>query len=115
MPPAPTLKEVQSLYAAFQNTSHRFTSYNFHNYFLRRTHLAFKPVLESLNPQAGSEVQAKQLDPAQLSKWFVEQQKELEVIKRAAEVNRMFQGPKLVVEHARPITAGGGEGAEASP
>jgi hypothetical protein len=67
------------------------------------------------------------------------------VLKRAGEVNRTFQGPKMVIEHARPITgehissfpsrwwldivlttfisssticsytAGGGEGVEASP
>lgn len=39
---------------------------------------------------------------------------ELEVLKRAAEINRMYEGPKLVVEHARPITSGGGAGMEAS-
>ncbi|WRT64923.1 uncharacterized protein IL334_001863 [Kwoniella shivajii] len=115
MPPAPTLTQVQSLYSSFQTVSSRFTSYNFHNYFLRRTHLTFKPVLENLSPTPGSATQAKQIDPSELSKWFEEQQKELEVIKRAAEVNRMYQGPKLVVEHATPITAGGGSGAEASP
>ncbi|WWD00434.1 hypothetical protein V866_007347 [Kwoniella sp. B9012] len=116
MPPAPTISEIQSLYHSFQTVSSRFTSYNFNQYFLRRSHQTFKPVLQSLSPAPGTEsVQAKQLDPAELSKWFEEQKKELDVIKRAAEVNRMFKGPKLVVEHAQPITAGGGEGAEASP
>lgn len=36
------------------------------------------------------------------------------MVRRAAEVNRAFEGPKLVVEHAEPITGGGGAGMEAS-
>ncbi|WWC87053.1 uncharacterized protein L201_001938 [Kwoniella dendrophila CBS 6074] len=116
MPPAPTLKEIQSLYHSFQTASQRFTSYNFNQYFLRRTHLTFKPILDSLQPESGSELvgNKKQLDPTELSKWFEEQKNELEVIKRSSEINRMFKGPKLVVEHATPITGGGGAGAEAS-
>ncbi|WVQ97893.1 hypothetical protein IAU59_005010 [Kwoniella sp. CBS 9459] len=114
MPPAPTLTQIQSLYNSTITAASRFASYNFHNYFLRRTDQVFKPVLDSLSPPAGSEVTASSPDPNALSKFYEEQTKELEVIKRAAEVNRMFEGPKLVVEHARPITSGGGAGMEAS-
>ncbi|OCF37482.1 mitochondrial protein [Kwoniella heveanensis BCC8398] len=114
MPPAPTLTQIQSLYNSTITAASRFTSYNFHNYFLRRTDRVFKPVLDSLSPPPGSEVTAKSPDLNALSKFYEEQTKELEVIKRAAEVNRMFEGPKLVVEHARPITSGGGAGMEAS-
>lgn len=49
-----------------------------------------------------------------VTKFLEERSKELEVMKRSAEVNRMFEGPKLVVEHAQPITGGGGAGMEAS-
>jgi hypothetical protein len=49
-----------------------------------------------------------------LAKFYETKQAELEVLKRASEVNRMFAGSKLVVEHARPITSGGGAGMEAS-
>ena len=49
-----------------------------------------------------------------MAKFYEEKKAELEVLKRASEVNRQFAGPKLVVEHARPITSGGGAGMEAS-
>ncbi|WVR04514.1 hypothetical protein IAU60_001518 [Kwoniella sp. DSM 27419] len=114
MPPAPTLAQVQSLYHSTLTAAGRFTSYNFHNYFIRRTDRVFKPVLDSLAPPAGHESPAGNVDPVKLGEFYQAQQKELEVIKRAAEVNRMFEGPKLVVEHARPITSGGGAGMEAS-
>jgi hypothetical protein len=54
------------------------------------------------------------MDPTKLAIFYAEKQAELEVLKRAAEVNRMYEGPKLVVEHAQPITSGGGAGMEAS-
>ena len=50
----------------------------------------------------------------EIQKFYDTESKELEVIKRAAEVNRMYEGPKLVVEHATPIEGGGGAGMEAA-
>lgn len=55
-----------------------------------------------------------QPDPSTLAKFYEKKTAELEVLKRAAEVNKMYAGPKLVVEHATPITSGGGAGMEAS-
>jgi len=63
-------------------------------------------VLKSLEGGVGSQVD--------LAQFYADQSKELEVLKRAAEVNRMYEGQKLVVEHASPITSGGGAGMEAS-
>ncbi|KAE8232265.1 hypothetical protein CF326_g2706 [Tilletia indica] len=40
--------------------------------------------------------------------------KELDVLRRAAIVNRIYQGERLVVEEPRLIVGGGGSGAEAS-
>lgn len=65
-------------------------------------------MLSSLQSQSGTP------SAADIQKFYDTESKELEVIKRAAEVNRMFEGPKLVVEHARPIEGGGGAGMEAS-
>ena len=113
MPPAPTLTQIRSLYNATLTTATRFTSYNYHNYFVWHTHNAFKPILSALDPPPGS-TPLPQPDPASLAKFYEEQNQELEVLKRAVEVNRAFAGPKLVVEHARPITSGGGAGMEAS-
>ena len=114
MPPAPTLVQVQGLYNAMITAASRFASYNYRNHFLRRTDEMYKPILAALNPTPGS-TPVSSPDLADLAKFYEEQSKELEVLKRAAEVNRMYEGPKLVVEHARPITGGGGgAGMEAS-
>jgi hypothetical protein len=115
MPPAPTVTQLKSLHNALTSASSRFTSYNFHPYFSRRVRETWAPVLSTLDPPGGSaSVSAPQPDLSELARFYEEQSKELEVIKRAGEVNRMFEGPKLVVEHARPITSGGGAGMEAS-
>jgi hypothetical protein len=113
MPPAPTLPQIQSLYNATLTASSRFGSYNYHSFFTYRTNETFKPILDALDPQPGS-TPVPQPDPTVLAKFYEKKQAELEVLKRAAEVNVMFAGPKLVVEHARPITSGGGAGMEAS-
>ncbi|KAK4689846.1 LYR motif-containing protein 4, partial [Tremellales sp. Uapishka_1] len=113
MPPAPSLTQIQSLYSSTITAASRFTSYNFHNYFLRRTDEAFKPILTALDPPPGS-TPVSLPNPSDLAKFYEEQTTELEVLKRAAEVNRMYEGPKLVVEQATPITGGGGAGMEAS-
>lgn len=113
MPPAPTVQQIQSLYSATVNASQRFTSYNFHKYFLRRTDEIFKPVLASLTPPAGS-APSDPIDPSRLAQFYEHQKTQLEILERASEVNRMYEGPKLVVEHAQPITSGGGAGMEAS-
>ncbi|WVN88005.1 uncharacterized protein L203_103203 [Cryptococcus depauperatus CBS 7841] len=113
MPPAPTVQQIQSLYRATVSASQQFSSYNFKKYFLRRTDEVFKPVLASINPPAGS-APVNPPDPVQLAQFYEDRKAQLEVIRRASEVNRMYQGPKLVVEHARPITSGGGAGMEAS-
>jgi hypothetical protein len=114
MPPAPTIPQIQSLYNATLTTAARFGSYNFHSFFTYRTHQTFKPILSALDPEPGS-TPMSQPDPNMLAKFYETKTAELEVLKRSAEINRMYAGQKLVVEHARPITAGGGDGAEASP
>ena len=50
----------------------------------------------------------------ELAAFYEDQAGQLEVLKRAAEVNVLFKGPKLVVEHPKIITGGGGAGMEAS-
>jgi len=113
MPPAPTLTQLQSLHSALINSSSRFGSYNFRQHFVRHADDVFQPVFSALSPPAGS-TPTSPPDATALAALYWEQQKELEVLKRAAEVNRMFAGPRLVVEHASPITSGGGAGMEAS-
>jgi hypothetical protein len=55
-----------------------------------------------------------QPDPNMLARFYETKKEELEVLKRSAEINKMYAGQKLVVEHATPITSGGGAGMEAS-
>ncbi|KAI5455128.1 hypothetical protein NCC49_002399 [Naganishia albida] len=104
----PTAAQLRTLYQNTLTASQRFASYNFSNYFTRRAKQTFEPYLSS-------EDKLTSVKPEELSKFYQEKTQELEVLRRSAEVNRMYEGPKLVVEHALPITAGGGDGAEASP
>jgi len=67
-----------------------------------------------MDPEPGS-TPLPQPDPNTLAKFYETKTAELEVLKRSAEINRMYAGQKLVVEHAQPITSGGGSGMEASP
>ncbi len=107
MPPAPSPAQVRALYDNLLQTSNRFASYNFRNYFARRTRETFAPVLSRLD---GATAEASSSTAggghADLAKFYDDQSKELAVLRRAADVNRMFEGPKLVVEHAQPITSG---------
>ncbi|CAE6410411.1 unnamed protein product [Rhizoctonia solani] len=97
---APSRAQILSLYGAMIRTSRSFSSYNFRNYFLRRTRTQFH---EHLNEK----------DPAQIRTFYDTGLRELEVLKRCAIVNRLYEGPRLVVER-KPIVAGGGAGVEAS-
>ena len=131
---APTAAQVQSLYNATRAAASKFTTYNFRSHFIRRADEVFKPVISSLQsgssssssstPTASSSSSASTtlgaldlsapMSAQALTQFYNEHVKELEVLKRSAEVNRMFEGPKLVVEHPRIITSGGGAGMEAS-
>jgi hypothetical protein len=103
-----SLQRVQALYKATHASASRFASYNFHNYFVRRTDETFRPIIASLEKDSSS------MSSEAVTRFLEERSQELEVMKRSAEVNRLFEGPKLVVEHATPITGGGGAGMEAS-
>ncbi|KAL9938995.1 hypothetical protein V8E36_001808 [Tilletia maclaganii] len=48
-----------------------------------------------------------------VAKFYATAVKELDVLRRAAIVNRLYQGERLVVEQPRLIVGGGGNGAEA--
>jgi len=102
---APTRNQVLSLYTSMLRTSRTFASYNFRNYFIRRTRQVFRE-------------HAGETDPARARQFLDEGLKELEVLRRAAVVNRLYEGPKLVVEKERLGRAaglgGGGGGMEAS-
>lgn len=133
MSPAPSSAQIRTLYQNTLAASKRFSSYNFAQYFTRRTQQTFEPYLQS-------DDKIKAIKPEELAKFYQQQSAALEVLRRSGELNRMYEGPQLVIEHALPITgmcrrsrrfklsflsrieslilhtsAGGGDGAEASP
>lgn len=88
------------LYANLLRASRSFASYNFREYFLRNTRTKFR-------------LAAAETDPARIQASYAEFREQLKVLQRSAVVNRLFEGPKLVVERSRVIVGGGGSGMEA--
>lgn len=119
------------------------SSYNFRTYFLRRsrdlfrsnllpaseasysspfskasgrTTLASPTTLTSSAPEVLTSHTTNQDVPpeARLAAFYQTAKKDLEVLRRAALTNRMYEGERLVVEKPQIIVGGGGAGAEAS-
>ncbi|KAG8950111.1 hypothetical protein FRC04_007965 [Tulasnella sp. 424] len=98
---APTKTQIRALYSSFIRTSRSFASYNFRTYFIRNSQEKFRAHLQEKDPQRVTELYNQALQ-------------DLALLKRAAVVNRLYEGPKLVVEKPRIIVGGGGAGMEAS-
>ncbi|EEB97635.1 hypothetical protein MPER_03009 [Moniliophthora perniciosa FA553] len=82
---APTRRMILSLYGSTLRTSRSFSSYNFRNYFLRRTKDQFRAL------QA-------ETDPEKVKNLYAEAVKELAVLRRSAIVNQLYGGWRLAVE-----------------
>lgn len=93
------MSQVQTLYNQTLAASKQFASYNFRNYFVRRTNEKFAPFI-----QTGSASTTSASNQTADSAWLEERKNELAVLDRAGKINTMFQGPKLVVERSIPIT-----------
>ncbi|KAH9962233.1 hypothetical protein BC827DRAFT_1358697, partial [Russula dissimulans] len=81
----PSAKSILHLYASMLRTSRTFSSYNFREYFLRRTKSTFREI-------------QKERDPARLAALYSESIKELTTLKRGAIVNQLYGGWTLAVE-----------------
>ncbi|KAH9903451.1 hypothetical protein C8Q73DRAFT_742507 [Cubamyces lactineus] len=81
----PTKQSILHLYHSMLRTSQSFSSYNFRQYFVRRTKSTFREV-------------QNETDPAKLAAFYEEKAKELAVLKRSAIVNQLYGGWKVVVE-----------------
>jgi len=85
-------------------TSRSFSSYNFREYFLRRTKSTFREI--QVCPSDGHEyslsnpllLSQKERDPARLAALYGESVKELTALKRSAIVNQLYGGWTLAVE-----------------
>ncbi|KIP07400.1 hypothetical protein PHLGIDRAFT_19189 [Phlebiopsis gigantea 11061_1 CR5-6] len=85
----PTKEALLQLYSNSLRTARAYSSYNFREYFVRRTKSQFREIQD-------------EKDPAKLSAFYNERVKELAVIKRGAIVNQLYGGWKLVLENEPP-------------
>ncbi|GAA5938396.1 Isd11p [Sporobolomyces koalae] len=137
-----TRTHLLALYKEQLRVANSFASYNFKQYFVRRTRDKFRLELPALldanyspasastssspstsastpTPSAGEsarEVEGAQSNEQRLRAWYSESLSELAVMARSAIVNGMYEAPKLVVEGRGKVMSvgGGGAGAEAS-
>ncbi|BGP06749.1 hypothetical protein JCM10049v2_002573 [Rhodotorula toruloides] len=139
-----TRAHLLALYKEELRVAHSFASYNFKQYFLRRTRNKFRTELPALldasyaspalapsssssspaapeastspTPASPSAEGAGRTPEERLRDWYTESLGELAVMARAAIVNKMYEAPKLVVEGRGKVMAvgGGGAGVEAS-
>ncbi|EJD51870.1 hypothetical protein AURDEDRAFT_55999 [Auricularia subglabra TFB-10046 SS5] len=82
----PTRTSILHLYGSMLRASRSFTSYNFRQYFIRRTRSTFR------------QIQAQ--DPERVQAFYDNGLHELLVLRRAAIVNSLYGGRRLVVERA---------------
>ncbi|KAN0111805.1 hypothetical protein V8E52_008185 [Russula decolorans] len=81
----PSAKAILQLYASMLRTSRSFSSYNFREYFLRRTKTTFREI-------------QNEKDPARVAALHSEGVKELTALKRGAIVNQLYGGWTVAVE-----------------
>ncbi|KAF9011829.1 hypothetical protein BDQ17DRAFT_1396891 [Cyathus striatus] len=81
----PSRRTILNLYAATLRASRGFSSYNFREYFLRRT----KETFHGLKSET---------DPEKVRMLYSDAVKELTVLRRSAIVNQLFGGWRLAVE-----------------
>ncbi|KAH9038544.1 hypothetical protein EDB85DRAFT_2141771 [Lactarius pseudohatsudake] len=81
----PSAKSILQLYSQTLRTAKSFSSYNFREYFIRRTKSTFK------------EIQGEK-DPARVSALYSEAARDLTSLKRSAIVNQLYGGWTLAVE-----------------
>ncbi|KAF9045606.1 hypothetical protein BJ165DRAFT_1415534 [Panaeolus papilionaceus] len=81
----PSRQAILSLYHNMLRSSQSFSSYNFREYFVRRTKDTFRSMQD-------------ETDPERLSSLYAEAVKESTVLKRSAIVNQLYGGWKLAIE-----------------
>ncbi|GAA5843288.1 hypothetical protein JCM5353_005266 [Sporobolomyces roseus] len=137
-----TRTHLLALYKEQLRVSNSFASYNFKQYFLRRTRDKFRTELPALLdqnyalPSSSSSASTSTLTSSsssstpsststpettegggsneeRLRKWYQDSLSELAVMARSAIVNGMYEAPKLVVEGRGKVMAVGGGGAGA--
>ncbi|WFD22796.1 hypothetical protein MEQU1_001473 [Malassezia equina] len=111
---APTREQIMALYRAHLATARAFNSYNFRQYFERRTRDSFRAHLypgtseasqsmtESVEKLSNVPTSTSGVAPApekpSLADFYKDKRAELKVLQRAAVVNQLYAGDRLVVE-----------------
>ncbi|KAG6336654.1 hypothetical protein ID866_2435 [Astraeus odoratus] len=88
----PSRQQIIRLYGSTLRAAKSFSSYNFRNYFVRRTRENFR----------GMQVSCLR-DPTKLSRAYNEAVKELAVMRRSALVNQLYGGWRLAVEQQSEV------------
>ena len=103
---APTKEALLQLYSSTLRASRTFSSYNFRQYFVRRTKEQFREIQVRMSCcppyRTANMLQQDETDPTKLSSFYNERAKELSVLKRSAVVNSLYGGWRLVVEKDKP-------------
>lgn len=111
-----TRQHITTLHSTYLSTSSQFASYNFREYFIRRSNLKFQQELTQLIGPTNEELCTDPSSQEPLKKWWQNSIEELRVLERASVMNRLYEAPKLVVEGAGrfKVAGGGGAGMEAA-
>ncbi|KAF4579504.1 hypothetical protein EYR36_001317 [Pleurotus pulmonarius] len=81
----PSRRSILNLYSVMLKTSNSFSSYNFRNYFVRKTKDTFRSI-------------QNESDPSKIQALYKEAVADLAVLKRSALVNQVYGGWKLAIE-----------------
>ncbi|WFD27144.1 hypothetical protein MNAN1_002140 [Malassezia nana] len=109
---APTREQLMALYRAHLTAARAFNSYSFRQYFERRARDSFRTHLYPGTSEASQSVNvsAEKLSkvptsgspstpmPDSLAEFYQDKCAELKVLQRAAVVNQMYAGDRLVIE-----------------
>ncbi|KAF9494360.1 hypothetical protein BDN71DRAFT_1449095 [Pleurotus eryngii] len=88
----PSRRSILNLYSVMLKTSNSFSSYNFRNYFVRKTKDTFRSI-------------QNESDPSKMQALYKEAVDDLAVLKRSALVNQVYGGWKLAIEQQSKDTA----------
>ena len=92
---APSKHAILTLYANMLRTSRSFASYNFRMYFQRNTRAKFR-------------LAATETDPTRIRDFYDQMTDQLKVLRRSSVLNKLYEGPKLVIEKPK-IVGGAGQ------
>lgn len=110
----PTCESILRLYGAMLRTSRSFSSYNFREYFVRRTKDTFRQIQVCLShTPTASELGIWRIpfqnekESSKVKSLYETAVKEHAVLQRSAIVNRLYGGWRLVVEKQKPVNIRG--------